>query len=275
LIATCLREAGSVKVPVMVDTHAHLDFPQFSPDFEDVLERAREAGVVALLNAGADESSSKRSVELSERYPWISASVGIHPHSAAKTAAGWQNRLEKLASGRNVLALGEMGLDFYRNLSPREDQEAVFRDQLRLACRLEKPVIIHSRDAHTETLKILAEEELPQKVGVMHCFSGDRAQVEAFLGLGFYISIAGPVTYPRSQDLRDLLKSIPSDRLLLETDAPYLPPQAYRSKRNEPAYISLTYARVALELNLNIDELSRQIYLNAIRLFSDRFVDRV
>ncbi len=262
-------------MPVLVDTHAHLDFPQFRPDFELVLERAREAGVVAVLNAGADEGSSKRSVELSERYPWISASVGVHPHSAAKVAAGWLGRLEKLASGTGVLAIGEMGLDFYRNLSPREDQEAVFRDQLRLACRLDKPVIIHSREAHTETLKILAEEDLPQKAGVMHCFSGSRVQAEAFLDLGFYISVAGPVTYPRSQDLRDLLICIPSDRLLLETDAPYLPPQAYRSERNEPAYIRLTYERVALELNLDIDELSRQVYLNAIRLFSDRLVDRV
>jgi TatD DNase family protein len=275
LIEICLQEAGSVKVPVLVDTHAHLDFPQFRPDFERVFERAREAGVVAVLNAGADEGSSKRSVELSERYAWISASVGIHPHSAAKVADGWLNRLEKLAAGTGVLAIGEMGLDFYRNLSPREDQEAVFRDQLRLACRLGKPVIIHSRQAHAETLKILAEEDLPAKIGVMHCFSGDRAQAEAFLDLGFYISIAGPVTYPRSQDLRDLLKSIPKDRLLLETDAPYLPPQAYRSERNEPAYIRLTYERVALELNLDLDELSKQVYLNAIRLFSDRFVDRV
>jgi TatD DNase family protein len=275
LIAICLQEAGLAKVPVFVDTHAHLDFPQFRSDFEQVLERAREAGLVAVLNAAADEGSSKRSVELSDRFPWISASVGIHPHSAAKVAAGWLGRLEKLASGSNVLAIGEMGLDFYRNLSPREDQEVIFRDQLRLACRLEKPVIIHSRDAHSETLKILAEEDLPQKVGVMHCFSGNSKQVEAFLELGFYISIAGPVTYPRSQDLRDLLKLIPSDRLLLETDAPYLPPQAYRSQRNEPAYIKLTYERVALELNSDIEELSRQVYLNAIRLFSDRFVDRV
>lgn len=262
-------------MPLLVDTHAHLDFPQFRPDFKRVLERALEAGVVALLNAGADEDSSERSVELSKRYSWISASVGVHPHSAAKVSKGWLERLEKLASGTGVLALGEMGLDFYRNLSPREDQEAVFRDQLRLACRLDKPVIIHSRQAHSETLKVLSEEDLPKRVGVMHCFSGDHAQAEAFLGFGFYISIAGPVTYPRSQDLRDLLKSIPSDRLLLETDAPYLPPQAYRSERNEPAYIRLTYERVALELNLDIDELSRQVYLNAIRLFSDRFVDRV
>jgi TatD DNase family protein len=260
---------------VLVDTHAHLDFPQFRRDFDAVLKRAETAGIAAIVNAAADEKSSKRSIELSLKYPWISASVGIHPHSAAKVAEGWLERLEKLASGETVLAVGEIGLDFYRNLSPRKEQEQVFREQLRMACRINKPVIIHSREANQETLQVFKEENLPAaSVGVMHCYAGNLEELEAFLDLGFYISIAGPVTYPRSQQLRNLLKHIPSNRLLLETDAPYLPPQAYRSKRNEPSYIRLTYERVALELNIDLDELSRQVYLNAIRLFSDSLVDR-
>jgi TatD DNase family protein len=259
---------------VLVDTHAHIDFPQYRRDFEEMLERARAAGVAAIVNAAADEKSSKRSIELSLKYPWISASVGIHPHSAAKVANGWLKRLEKLAYGETVLAVGEIGLDFYRNLSPRGEQEQVFREQLRLACRVDKPVIIHSREANRETLQVLRDEDLPSSAGVMHCFAGNLEEMEAFLDLGFYISIAGPVTYPRSQQLRDLLKHIPSNRLLLETDAPYLPPQAYRSERNEPAYIKLTYDRVALELNIDLDDLSRQVYLNAVRLFSDSLVDR-
>ena len=258
----------------LIDTHAHLDFPQFRGDFDKVLERARDAGVEAILNAGADEASSKRSVELSLTYPWISASVGIHPHSAAKVKKGWLGRLEELAREKTVLALGEMGLDFYRNLSPRSEQEQVFRQQLQLARRLDKPVIIHSRQAHAEILNILENERLPGRVGVMHCFSGTLEQMQAFLDLGFYISIAGPVTYPRSHDLRELLGHIPADRLLLETDAPYLPPQAYRSERNEPAYVKLTYERVALALNCELDNLARQVYLNAVRLFSDLLVDR-
>ncbi|MBW6463156.1 MAG: TatD family hydrolase [Dethiobacteria bacterium] len=261
-------------MPVLIDTHAHLDFPQFRNDLDVVLKRARDAGIAAILNAGADEGSSKRSVELSLKYPWISASVGIHPHSAAKAADGWLKRLEMLAENDTVLAIGETGLDYYRNLSPHEDQELIFREQLRLACRTDKPVIIHSRQAHNETLKILKEEELPSRVGVMHCFSGSFAQMEKFLELGFYISIAGPVTYPKSHELRDLLKFIPSDRLLLETDAPYLPPQAYRSERNEPAFIRLTYERVALTLDQDLEQLSKQLYLNAVRLFSDNLVDR-
>jgi TatD DNase family protein len=258
----------------LIDTHAHLDFPQFKGDLELVLDRARKAGVVAVLNAGTDLRSSGRSVELSRQYPQISASVGIHPHGASGVQANWIEELEKMAGLDLVLAIGETGLDFFRNLSPRESQVDLFREHLRLACRVGKPVIIHSRDAHAETLRILKEEELPYPAGVMHCFSGDRHWADAFLDLGFYISIAGPVTYPRSHDLRDLLKFIPSDRLLLETDAPYLPPQAYRSERNEPAYIRLTYERAALALDLDPDELAKQVYLNAVRLFSDSLVDR-
>lgn len=259
---------------VLIDTHAHLDFPQFQKDLKDVLERARQAGVTAMLNAGTDLKSSLRSLELSKKYADVSASVGIHPHGAAKVASGWVAQLEKLAAEQTVLAVGEMGLDFYRNLSSRDQQEQVFREQIRLACRIQKPLIIHSRQAHAETLNILREEKLPASVGVMHCFSGDRYRAESFLDLGFYISVAGPVTYPRSHDLRDLIKYIPPDRLLLETDSPYLPPQAYRSERNEPAYIKLTYERVAMILNTDLDDLAKQIYLNAVRLFSDNLVDR-
>ncbi len=259
---------------LLIDTHAHLDFPEYKKDLEEVLERARQAGVEAILNAGADLASSKRSIELSREYHWISASVGIHPHGAARAGNNWVEELEKLATSGTVLAIGETGLDFYRDLSPRGVQEKVFREHLQLACRVNKPVIVHSRAAHAETLQVLQEEELPYPAGVMHCFSGERSQAEAFLDLGFYISLAGPLTYPRSHDLRDLIKYIPANRLLLETDAPYLPPQAYRSQRNEPSYIKLTYERAAMALGQELDELAKQVYLNAVRLFSDAFVDR-
>jgi len=275
LIRICPREAGSANLRSLIDTHVHLDFPQFKKDLDQVLDRAKQAGVVAVLNAGADEQSSRRAVELSNLYPQVGASVGVHPHSAAKITAKWLENLETLARSETVLAIGEIGLDFYRTLSPRESQEEVFRKQLSLACSVQKPIIIHSREAHAETLQILKEEELPYPVGVMHCFSGDRSLAEAFLDLGFYISLAGPVTYPRSHDLRDLLNYIPANRLLLETDSPYLPPQAYRSKRNEPAYVRLVYERVALALGQDQEQLAEQIYVNAVRLFSDTLVDRV
>jgi TatD DNase family protein len=258
---------------ILIDTHAHLDFPHYKTDLDLVLNRAIEAGVAAVLNAGTDLKSSRRAVDLSIRNSIVSASSGVHPHGAAQVATDWLAQLEKLAVEDTVLAIGEMGLDFYRNLSPREVQEQVFREQIRLAVRVNKPLIIHSREAIADTLRILREEDLPGSVGVMHCFSGDRNWLDACLTLGFYISVAGPVTYPRSHALRDLLRFIPEDRLLLETDAPYLSPQAYRSDRNEPSYIKLTYERVALALDIDPEQLARQVYLNAVRLFSDRLVD--
>lgn len=257
----------------LIDTHTHLDFPQFDKDLDRVLTNAKKAGVVAVINAGTDELSSRRSYDLSHSYPQVLASVGIHPHSADRVSTKWFDRLLHLAEDDNILAIGETGLDYYRNLSSKENQIRLFKEHIRLACLVSKPLIVHSRDAHVETLNILKTEKLPPKVGVMHCFSGDRDQAEAFLELGFYISIAGPVTYPRSNTLRNLLRIIPSDRLLLETDSPYLPPQAYRSQRNEPAYIRLIYERVAEVMNQELDQLARQVYVNAVRLFSDRLVD--
>lgn len=258
----------------LIDTHAHLDFPQFSADLEKVLERALSSGVEAIVNTGTDERSSLRSVELSRRYPRISATVGVHPHGAAGVSTGWLKKLEKMAGEKTVLAIGETGLDFYRDLSPRHVQEKVFREQIRLACRVQKPLVIHSRNAHDSTLRVLHEEKLPRPAGIMHCFSGNLQTARAFLDLGFYISLAGPVTYPRSHGLRDLLKYIPAERLLLETDAPYLAPQAYRGKRNEPAYVRYVYERVALALGWELEQLARQVYVNAVRLFSDDLVDR-
>ncbi|MFO7952832.1 MAG: TatD family hydrolase [Bacillota bacterium] len=259
----------------LIDTHAHLDFPKFKNDLDEALNRARQAGVVAIINVGADERSSKNSVSLSKKYPQIGASVGIHPHGAAEVGDNWLEKLEKLARDDHVLAVGEIGLDYYRNLSPREDQERVFREQLRLACRVQRPVIIHNRDAHDETLRVLKEEKLPAKVGVMHCFSGDRHLAEELLDLGFYISVAGPLTYPKSHALRDLLNYIPEDRLLFETDAPYLSPQAYRGKRNEPSYVKLVYERAALALGQDLEQLAEKVYVNAVRLFSDKLIDRI
>ncbi len=250
----------------LVDTHAHLNFPQFKVDLEQVLARAHAAGVGMILNVGSDEPSSNTAVALSEAYPQLWAAVGVHPHAAAGVTSGYRSTLANLAANRRVLAIGEIGLDFYRDLSPRQIQEQIFREQLELAAELDKPVIIHSRSAHERTLQIL-REMAPLRAGVAHCFSGTPGDLANFLELGFYISIAGPVTYPRSHILRDLLKEIPADRLLLETDAPYLSPLPYRGKRNEPAFIKATYERVALVLNTDLESLARLVQANVARLF--------
>jgi len=252
-----------------IDTHSHLDFPQFNSDLDQVLERACSVGVGSIINVGITESSSRKVVALSERYSRLWASVGIHPHYAGKVTPHWRKALTALAENPRVLAVGETGLDYYRNLSPPDIQERVFRDQIRMACRLNKPLIVHSRAANVETIRILQDEPLPERKGVMHCFSGDRKELQAFLKMGFFISIAGPVTYPRSHDLRALLKDVPRQSLLLETDCPYLSPQAYRGLRNEPAYIQAIYDRVALELKIEPAALIHIIQDNVLRLFPE------
>lgn len=250
----------------LVDTHAHLSAPPFGKDLKEVLARAHEAGVGMIINVGLDEHDSARVVSQSGEFPQIWAAVGVHPHFAAAVSPHFEVRLASLAADRRVLAIGETGLDFYRDLSPRHLQEKIFRSQLELAAGLNKPVIIHSREAHDRTLEILREVKLP-RAGVAHCFSGGPEELAAFLELGFYISIAGPVTYPRSYGLRSLLKEIPTDRLVLETDSPYLAPLPHRGRRNEPAFIRMTYERVALALELELEQLARQVQANVARLF--------
>lgn len=219
-----------------------------------------------VINVGSDEADSEAAVALSEAHPQLWAAVGVHPHSAAGVSPHYLSRMAGLAANRRVLALGEMGLDFYRDLSPRPRQEQIFREQLELAAELNRPVVVHSRDAHNRTLQIL-REATPPRAGIAHCFSGSLHDLEAFLELGFYISIAGPVTYPRSRELRALIREVPADRLLLETDAPYLSPLPYRGKRNEPAFVRATYERVALILELELEELCRRVQTNVARLF--------
>lgn len=253
----------------MVDTHAHLDFPQFQTDLVQVLERASQAGVGPIINVGTTEHSSRNVVSISTRFPQLWAAIGVHPHYAEKVSPLWLQQLEELAEHPKVLAVGETGLDFYRNLSAIDIQEQLFREHVRMACRMDKPLIIHSRSANVETLRVLKDEELPGRKGVMHCFSGDLQDLQSFLDLGFYISVAGPVTYPKSHALRELIKEIPRERLLLETDCPYLSPQAYRGLRNEPAFVKSTYERVALILNIEPAALALQIQDNVFRLFPE------
>jgi TatD DNase family protein len=229
----------------LVDTHAHLHFPQYADDLDRVLERARAAGVTTAITIGTDGSTNQAAVALAQRLSGVYATVGIHPHdAAAATLADWAE-LERLAGAARVVALGEMGLDFFKEFSPRDAQAAAFRRQLDLARRLRKPVVIHCRDAHAETLAILADAGVREVGGVMHCFSGDVDVARRCLDLGLHISFAGPVTYRNARALHEAARFVPGDRLVLETDCPFLPPHPYRGQRNEPAWIALTLGRVA------------------------------
>ncbi|MBC7259924.1 MAG: TatD family hydrolase [Chloroflexi bacterium] len=253
-----------------IDTHAHLDFSQFDADREDVLGRAWAVGLVAIVNAGADLPSSRAGVELSAKHERIFAAVGVHPHDAKDLTASALAELEALARAPKVVAIGEIGLDFYRDLSPRPAQRQAFEAQLDLAARLRKPVIVHDRDAHGEVMTILRGWEgaspLPEK-GVLHCFSGSLEMALEAVELGFLISVAGPITYPNARKLPEIAAALPLDRLLVETDCPFLAPHPHRGKRNEPAYVALVAEAVARARGVPVAEVARITTANAVRVF--------
>jgi TatD DNase family protein len=252
---------------MLFDTHAHLHFPDFAEDLDRVLARARDAGVRGIVTIGTDRDSNRATVAMAERYPDVWASVGIHPHDAAEATEEDFAEMERLGRSSRVIGLGEMGLDFFRDLSPRDVQARVFRRQLDLARAAGKPVIIHCRNAHPETLAILDEARVGEIGGVMHCFSADVPVARRCLDLGLMISLAGPVTYKNARSLPDVARFVPEDRLVVETDCPYLTPTPHRGKRNEPAYVALTAAHVAALRGVDAEALGETVTRNAARLF--------
>jgi TatD DNase family protein len=250
----------------LFDTHAHLHFPGFDEDRAAVLARARAAGVRRMLTIGTDAPTSQAAIALAAREADVWATVGVHPHDAGESDDAALAEVERLAAQPRVVAIGEIGLDFFRNLSPPDVQERVFRRYLGLARRLAKPVVLHCRDAHAEMLAILAEERVGEVGGFMHCFSGDVEVARRCLDLGLLISLAGPVTYPNARALPDVARFVPGDRLVVETDCPFLPPQGYRGKRNEPAYLGITAARVAELRGEPLAALAERTSENARRL---------
>lgn len=254
----------------LVDTHIHLNFNEFHPDLEAVVERMQKSGLVAAINIGVDAPSSEESVTLAERFSWLSAAVGIHPHSADK----WEAQIDtikRLARHRKVVAIGEIGLDYYRNEISAADQVTAFKAQLDLAISLEKPVILHCRDSYPQVLAVLTDYYLPRLggrlPGVVHSFTGTPPQVQQFLKLGFYIGINNIVTYPNSTGLQEAVKMIPLERLLLETDSPYLPPQHLRGERCEPSYVVEAARKVAELKGLSLKQVTDTTTQNAQDLF--------
>jgi TatD DNase family protein len=254
----------------LIDTHTHLDFPQFDGDRERVIERAATAGVEAIVNAGAGLASSQAAVALAEAHPQIYAAVGVHPHDAKTVTGKTLEELRVLALHPKVVAIGEIGLDFYRDLSPRDQQRQAFQQQLALASELQKPVIIHDREAHKEIMTTLRQwaKGSPEPAGVLHCFSGDLAMAQEAIELGFYISIAGPVTFRNARRLRELVRQLPLTKLLIETDCPYLTPHPHRGKRNEPAYVKLVAQEIARARETSVEEVARITSDNAQALFA-------
>jgi TatD DNase family protein len=263
----------SQQPPVLIDSHAHIYYRDFADDFDALLERAAATGVKAIVVVGTDVQSSREAVALAEQYPQLYAAVGIHPHDAGSVTAADYDVIRSLAtSGTKVVAIGEIGLDFYRDRSPRDAQQEVFRKFLRMALELDKPVIIHDRDAHERVMVILREEGTSR--GVLHCFSGDAAMAAEAGAMGLYISIPGTITYPSNTSLRDLVQSVSIDRMLVETDCPYLTPVPHRGKRNEPSYVVLAAEKIAELKGLTLDDVARVSTKNASALFGINLWDQ-
>jgi len=247
------------------DTHAHLDSRQYRGEVDAVLDRAHKAGVNRILCVGFDLNSSRAAVRLASLHGGVYASVGIHPHVAGEVDSKDLLALRELAQSGEVVALGEMGLDFYRDLSPRPLQIEVFRRQLELARELNLPVIIHDREAHDEVMDILEREARGLRV-VMHCFSGDPDMAAECVRRGYFLSIAGPVTYPKSA-LVEVVRSVPLQSLLIETDSPYLPPVPHRGRVNEPAFVRLVAERIAAIKGTSPRQVGLVTTQNALSLF--------
>lgn len=254
----------------LVDSHCHLDGPRFTEDREAVIGRALEAGVERMLSIGSGDGPPdlEAAIRIADRHAPVWATVGVHPHDAEKATDATMRELEALLRHPKVVGLGEIGLDYHYDHSPRDVQRAIFRDQLAVARAARVPIIIHTREAWDDTFAILDEHWAPAALpGIMHCFSGGVAEAERSMKMGFRISIAGVVTFPRSEELREVARVVPEDLLLVETDSPYLAPVPYRGKRNEPAFVVETAKRVAAERGVSYEDVCRMTAANFDHLF--------
>ncbi|MBN2027732.1 MAG: TatD family hydrolase [Actinobacteria bacterium] len=238
----------------LVDTHAHLDL--LEGDLAETLERAGAAGVAGVVTIGIDVPSSRRAVELAHNFPQVRAVVGMHPHDAVYLDEAALHELRRLAGDERVVGIGETGLDFYRDLSPRGEQERAFRSLLDLARELSLPVVVHDREAHADTMRILEEYAPFDGLLVMHCFSGDLEMAHAVMDMGGYVSIAGPVTFKNARKLQDIVRELPLEKILIETDSPFLSPHPYRGKPNSPERLVLVAEKVAELKGIDVEDLA-------------------
>lgn len=258
---------------LLVDTHAHLDVNAFNEDRTETITRALDVGVGNIITVGTDLESSKKAVELSEHHAGVYAAVGIHPHDVATIDKTDIKKLSDIAKHPGVVAIGETGLDFYRDYSPKRAQIQVLKWQLALSTELDLPVIIHCRQAEKDMLDLLHSwisdyGDMPNQCrGVIHCFSSDSNTAKEYLNMGFHLSLGAYIGYPTSVGIHDVIRSIPKDRLLVETDCPFLPPLSYRGKRNEPAYLPFTVRALAEIREESYEDVAKISTQNAQRLF--------
>ncbi|CAM4374170.1 hydrolase TatD [Bacillus manliponensis] len=252
---------------MLFDTHSHLNADQFAEDLQEVIARMKEAGVSYTVVVGFDEITIKRAMELAETYDFIYAAVGWHPVDAIDMTEDHLKWLEELAAHPKVVALGEMGLDYYWDKSPKEVQQEVFRKQIQLAKKVKLPIIIHNRDATQDIVTILEEENAAEVGGIMHCFSGSVEVAKQCIEMNFLISLGGPVTFKNAKKPKEVAMEIPMEKLLIETDCPYLTPHPFRGKRNEPSYVKLVAEEIANLKELSYEEVATKTTENAKKLF--------
>lgn len=258
----------------IIDTHAHLDLPEFDQDREEVIIRAGEEGVTTIVTVGINIESCRRALQLAEDHAGIWAVVGIHPQDTRDFRREDLSKLEEMAGHPRVVAIGEVGLDYYRNYSPPETQKEILKWQLEIAKNYKLPIVIHCRQAQEDMISIMEDwcrsYALPEgnPRGILHCFSADIETAEKYMQMGFYLSLGGYIGYPSSAPLRSLIKELPFDRLVVETDCPFLPPQKYRGKRNEPAYVAMTLEVLAEIKGVTLEEAARRTTQNAMKVFN-------
>lgn len=252
---------------MLIDTHAHLQDEDLKKDLQQVLNRAREAGVEKIICVGYDLASSQEALLLARKYHEVHAVVGIHPHDAQSLNPDVKEKIFSMARDQRVVAIGEIGLDFYRDLSPRDIQRQAFREQIKMAQEIGKPIVIHDRDAHQEVMEIIKAEKAGRNLGIMHCYSGALPMAAELIKLGFYISFAGPLTFKNAHKAHEVAAKIPMDRILVETDCPYLSPEPFRGKLNEPANVKYVAAKLAELRNKSVDETAYLTNLNARKVY--------
>lgn len=255
---------------MIFDTHTHLDNKAFDEDREEVITRAVEQGVTRMVNIGFNRETIPTTMELAEKYPFIYAAVGWHPTDAITMEKGDMEWIAELTKHEKVVAIGEIGLDYYWDTSPKDVQQHVFRQQIGLARELKMPIIIHNRDAHEDVVRILKEEKAKEVGGIMHSFSGSWETAKMCMDMGFYISFGGPITFKNAKQPKEVLKQVPMDRLLVETDSPYLTPHPYRGKRNESSYVRLVAEEAAALKEVEFEDFCRITTDNGITCFDMR-----
>jgi len=252
---------------MLIDSHAHLEMPEFRKDLNEVLKRAKDSGVEYIFTVGTEKKDWRRALEIAQSHPSVYAILGVHPHNAKEIDEETYPTLKKLCQNEKVRAYGEIGLDFFRNHSPRDIQLKRFREQIGLAKDLKLPLVIHDRDAHQETLEILKTEKAGEHGGIIHCFSGDETMANACIEMGFYISIPGSITYKNADPFQEMIKKLPLESLLVETDAPFLTPVPFRGKRNEPSYVKYTAEKLAEIKRVPFEKVAEITTQNALKVF--------